>query len=256
MTKEQPSKEEFGADRTQRCIDLMRPEVKKLMNLPLEKKIKISKQIIRDAIKKYKVVGLGFSGGADSQAMLHMVMQIKHNMPILFVDTRYEFPETYIFIEKLRQDWNFESFTTVRAGTDIAKALEKKYGKGSPKFTLEFNKHHKIEPLNRGIETLSFDAFLGGIRGVEHEERAKEQIFSPRKNHIRVHPILFWTRQDVRNYMDSNKLPHNPVYNKGYTSLGSTLDTSINKDPNMHERAGRGVSRERMMKKLRNLGYN
>jgi len=73
---------------------------------------------------------------------------------------------------------------------------------------------------------------------------------------MRVHPILFWRREDVRAYLDANKLPHNPVYDKGYTSLGSTLDTTPNKSSSMHERAGRGVARERIMKRLRALGYN
>lgn len=256
--RSEPSSEEFGADRTQRCIDLMRPEVRKLLSLPLDKKIKKTEEIIRQTIKEFKNPGIGFSGGGDSEAMLHIAMKIKHDMPILFVDTRYEFPETYDFVEKLRKEWSFESFTTVRAGTDKVEELKAKYGFGTPEFTLEFNKHHKIEPMVRGVKNLHLDAFLGGIRGVEHEERAKESIFSPRKNpnHVRVHPILFWTRNDVQEYLKRNNLPHNPVYDKGYTSLGSTLDTSINKDPNMHERAGRGVARERIMKKLRDLGYN
>ena len=107
----EPSVEEFGADRTQRCIELMRPEVRKLLDLPLEEKIKETEKIIRQAIKDYKNPGIGFSGGADSEVMLHIAMQIKHDFPILFVDTRYEFPETFGFIEKLRQEWNFESLT-------------------------------------------------------------------------------------------------------------------------------------------------
>ena len=71
-----------------------------------------------------------------------------------------------------------------------------------------------------------------------------------------VTAFLFWKRDDVQTYLKINKLPHNPVYDKGYTSLGSTLDTFPNKNPKMHERAGRGVARERIMKKLRNMGYN
>ena len=258
MRESEPSEEEFGADRTQRCIDLMRPEVKALLNLPLKKKIKKTEEIIRQTVKEYKNPGIGFSGGADSEAMLHIAMKVKRDWPILFVDTRYEFPETFDFIERLRKEWDFEHFIMVRAGTDKVDEFKRKYGAGTAEFTLHFNKWHKIDPLMRGIRHLGLDAFLGGIRGVEHEERAQEQFFSPRTDppHMRVHPILFWTRDDVRTYLKDNKLPHNPVYDKGYTSLGSTLDTTPNKNPNMHERAGRGVARERIMKQLRSLGYN
>lgn len=249
--------EEFGSDRTQRCIDLMKPEVRSLLNLSLEKKIKKTKEIITDALKKYKNVGIGFSGGGDSEVLLHIALTLSPNIPVLFVDTRYEFPETIPFIEKVRNEWNIASLTTLRTTTDIVDKLIKKHGKGTPEFTLEFNDHHKIQPLVSGIKNLHLDAFIAGIRGVEHEERAKETIFSPRKSpkHIRVHPMLFWTRFEVKTYLTKNGLPHNPLYDKGYTSLGSTLDTTPNKDPNMHERAGRGIARERIMKKLRALGY-
>ena len=255
--KIKPLEEEFGLDRTQRCIDLMNPEVRALLNLSLEKKIKKTKEIISVAIKKYKNVGIGFSGGSDSEVLLHISLKLYPDIPVLFVDTRYEFPETISYVEKIRNEWNIGSLTTARATTDIADKLTRKYGKGTPKFTLEFNNHHKIQPLVNGIKNLHLNAFIAGIRGVEHEERAKETIFSPRKNppHVRVHPILFWTRLDVREYLTKNRLPHNPLYDKGYTSLGSTLDTTPNKDPSMHERAGRGIARERIMKTLRALGY-
>jgi phosphoadenosine phosphosulfate reductase len=249
--------DEFGSDRTKRCIDLMRPEVREMLNLPLDKKVAKSIEIIEEAFKKYKNVGAGFSGGADSEVLLHLTMKVRHDVPILFVDTRYEFPETAGFIEKIRTTWDFESLTTVRAGKDRVEEFTKKYGYGSPGFTMEFNKYHKIEPMVRGIKTLNLDAFLAGIRGTEHEERAKESIFSPRHDpeHIRVHPLLFWTREEIVEYLNANKLEHHPLYDKGYTSLGSTIDTTPNKNAGMHERAGRGVTRERMMKKLRELGY-
>ncbi|GAG33503.1 unnamed protein product, partial [marine sediment metagenome] len=114
---------------------------------------------------------------------------------------------------------------------------------------------HKIAPLMQGITDLGFDAFLAGIRGVEHEERAKETIFSPRENHIRVHPLLFWRSEDVLEYAKKNDLECNPLYAEGYTSLGCVACTDKNLDPNAHERAGRGEVREKIMERLRNLGY-
>jgi phosphoadenosine phosphosulfate reductase len=252
-----PTADEFGTDRTQRCVELMSPEVRALYKLPFEEKVKKSHEIIREALTRYRNLGIGFSGGADSQVMLHMALQEKPDIPILFVDTRYEFPETLKFIEELRQEWNFTSLTTVRAKEDRAEEFKAKYGFGTPEFTLEFNKYHKIEPLIQGIKNLNLDAILAGIRGVEHEERAKESIYSARHNpvHIRVHPVLFWSRDDMLEYIKRNKIRYNPLYDKGYTSLGSTLDTTRNDTNSMHERAGRGVERERIMKRLRDLGY-
>lgn len=255
--KENKLGDKFTIKRTDRCIELMRPEVRKLVDLPLDKKVKKSQEIIKEAFKKYKKVGIGFSGGSDSEVILHMTLPLMHDIPIVFVDTRYEFPETLGFIQQLRLSWNFENFSMVRAEKDRREEFEKKYGQGTPQFTIQFNNYHKIAPLMNAIKYHEFDAFIAGIRGVEHEERAKETLFSQRHNpdHIRVHPLLFWQKEDVLAYLKKYKLPTNPLYAKGYTSLGSTIDTTPNKDPNAHERAGRGIVRETVMKKLRELGY-
>ncbi len=257
---EKPSEEEFGSDRTQRCVELMKPEIRKLLDLSLDDKIKKTKEILEETMKNYRNPGVGFSGGSDSLCMLHQVLQVKHDIPVLMVDTCYEFDETAAFVNKIREEWGLTSLTVVRTYPNRKEEFEKKYGMGTTEFTLAFNKANKIEPLLAGVKLLNLDAFLGGIRAVEHEERAKESIFSPRPNlvpqHMRVHPILFWKREDVKDYLTRFNLPHHPIYDKGYTSLGSTLDTSPNASPTMHERAGRGVARERAMKTLRDLGYN
>ena len=241
-------------------IELMRPEIKAMMNLSLEEKVKETEAIIKKSITDYRNVGAGFSGGSDSLAMVHMALKVKPDMPLLFVDTRYEFPETVGFIDRIRKEWNIASITTVQATSDKVEEFRTSFGFGTTEFTVNFNRHHKIDPLLKGIKLMNLDAFLGGSAEVEHEERAKESIFSPRPNlnpqHMRVHPILFWKREDVREYLDKNKLPHHPVYDRGFTSLGSTLDTSPNDISKMHERAGRGVARERAMQELRELGYN
>jgi phosphoadenosine phosphosulfate reductase len=257
FVEENKLEDRFTAKRTDRCIELMRPDVRALMDLPLEKKIKKSQEIIKEALMKYKKVGIGFSGGSDSEVLLHLTLPLKHDIPILFVDTRYEFQETLQFIQELRESWNFENFSMVRAEKDLREEFAKKYGDKTPEFTIQFNDYHKIAPLMNGIKYHGFDAFIAGIRGVEHEERAQETLFSQRHNpdHIRVHPLLFWQKEDILGYLKRNKLKTNPLYAKGYTSLGSTIDTTPNTDPNAHERAGRGIVREKVMKKLRELGY-
>jgi phosphoadenylyl-sulfate reductase (thioredoxin) len=246
---------DFTKKRTETCKELMRPEVRQLLDMPLDKKIKKSQEIIKEAVEKYLKIGLGFSGGTDSLVLLHLALPLYPEMPVIFVNTEHQFPETYEFINKVRKEWNLKNFHEVSAEKDKVKELIERFGLKTPEFTTICCEYHKIAPLKKAIADLELDAFIAGIRGVEHEERAKENIFSPRENHIRVHPLLFWKQEDIMEYVKNKSLECNPLYAQGYTSLGCIECTEKNPDPNAHERAGRGVVREEIMEKLRALGY-
>jgi phosphoadenosine phosphosulfate reductase len=247
----------FTKERTKRCEDLMKPEAKECIDLPLDEKIKKSQEVIKEALEKYSNIGLGFSGGTDSLVLLHLVLPFKPNIPTVFVDTQHEFPKTYEFIEKVKKEWNLNDFHVAKAEENKLEEFKEKYGLKTPQFTTTCCEYHKIAPMMKAIGDFGFDAFFVGLRGVEHEERAKEVFFSPRKNpdHIRVHPLLFWRQEDVLDYIKKYNIETNPLYEEGYTSLGCYICTEKNTDPNAHERAGRGIVRELVMERLRELGY-
>lgn len=244
----------FTKERTKNCEDLMRPEIRQLLDLPLDEKIAKSKEVIKEALKKYPKIGLGFSGGTDSLVLLHLTLPIKPDMPIIFVNTQNEFPETLKFLEKVKKEWKL-NFHEVKAEKYRLEEFKKKFGSKTPQFTETCCDYHKIEPMMKAISDFGFGAFLVGLRGVEHEERAKETFFSPRKTHMRVHPLLFWRVGDILEYVKKNNIECNPLYAQGYTSLGCVECTEKNLDPNAHERAGRGEVRETIMERLRALGY-
>ena len=248
----------FTEERTKDCENLMKPDVRALLDLPLKEKIAKSREVIKEALQKYSKVGMGFSGGTDSLVLLHLAKPLlPEDTPIIFVDTQHEFPETYEFINKIVKDWGVKNFHAVKADEDKLEKLIDRFGLKTPEFTTICCGYHKIAPMMKAIADFGFDAFFVGLRGVEHEERAKEVFFSPRTNpnHIRVHPLLFWRKKDVLEYVKRNSIECNPLYGQGYTSLGCAVCTEKNLDPNAHERAGRGVVREEIMKKLRDLGY-
>jgi phosphoadenosine phosphosulfate reductase len=253
---EQRFQKEF---RTKKCEDLMRPEIRELIDLPLDKKVEKSIEILKEVKDKFKTIGIGFSGGTDSLVLLSLVLKVfPSSIPVIFSDTQHDHEQTYEFIEKIRKDWKLGSFHVFKANADRVKEFIDKFGLKTPEFTEICCEFHKIEPMRRGVDTLKLDALITGIRGVEHEERAKETIFSSRQNpdHMRIHPILFWRPADILEYVKKNNIECNPLYKQGYTSLGCMECTSINKDPNAHERAGRGEARETIMERLRALGYS
>ena len=247
----------FTKERIKICEDLMLPEIRALLDLPLDKKIERSKEIIKEALERYKNIGMGFSGGTDSLVLLHLILQLKKEIPVVFVDTQHEFPETYEFVNKVIINWDVKDYQKVRAHRVRTDEFKERFGWKTPEFTVAYDGYHKIAPMMKVINDREFDAFMVGLRGVEHEERAKEVFFSPRQNpnHMRVHPLLFWRQLDVLEYVKKFNIECNPLYAKGYTSLGCTIFSEKNTDPNAHERAGRGIVREEVMVKLRALGY-
>jgi sulfate adenylyltransferase subunit 2 len=102
-------------------------------------------------------------------------------------------------------------------------------------------------------------------------------------SHVRVHPILHWTEQEIWHYIKENRLPYNPLYksnyvdkkylnngeNRRFRSLGcmpctdpipseaSTIDEIVEELEKIKtaERAGRIQDKERIMRRLRALGY-
>ena len=251
----------FTKERINVCEELMRPEIRCLIDLPLDKKVEVSRSIIKEAVRKYPKVGIGFSGGGDSLVMLHIALQVcPKDIPILFSNTYQQFPETYKYIDEIMEEFGLTNFNEGKAEINRFEDFQREFKVKSPSESAEFTKtccqYHKINPMIKLVSNLNLNALITGIRGVEHEERAQETLFSPRPTHIRIHPLLFWRSNDVLEYVKMHNLKSNPLYAQGYTSLGCTHCTFKNIDPNAHERAGRGEVRETIMKSLRDLGYS
>jgi hypothetical protein len=60
-------------------------------SLPLEVKIRMSKQRIQEALIKHKCY-VSFSGGRDSMVLLNLVHQVDHRVPVVFCNTNIEWP--------------------------------------------------------------------------------------------------------------------------------------------------------------------
>jgi 3'-phosphoadenosine 5'-phosphosulfate sulfotransferase (PAPS reductase)/FAD synthetase len=207
----------FSKERSKNCENLMDPEIRSLLNLSLEEKIIKSLEIAKEGMAKYKKIGMGFSGGTDSLVMLHMLKDIlPQDAPIIFVDTQHEFPETYEFVDKVSREWNIRNFLKVKAEEDKLQAFIDQYGLRTKEFTANCCGYHKISPMIKAIGSLGLEAFFVGLRGVEHEERAKETFFSPRTDpkHVRIHPLLFWRETDIMDYVRKFNIECNPIYSK------------------------------------------
>jgi len=66
------------------------------------------KKILKEHIDKAKDKAcFTCSFQVEDVVILHLLLDIKRDIPVLFIDTGYHFQEVYEFINKLHEEWKF-----------------------------------------------------------------------------------------------------------------------------------------------------
>lgn len=245
-----------------------------LYGLDLEKKVEKSKEVLSEASEEFDNLSVGFTGGKDSLTTLELVKDVLDDFQVIFVDTGQHFDEVYDFIDEVMEDIDAELVNATNK--DVLKNVrEKGIVKKEDLNELNQKELEKIdwkeftiaddrEPCCHLLKTVAFqetlnnldvDGHINGIRWDEQESRRNEDYFSERDTHTRVHPILHWSEDDVWSYIKRNGIKYNPMYDRGYRSLGCEPCTQKVSAEAESERAGRAQDKEKVMERLRRLGY-
>jgi len=166
------------------------------------------------------------SFGAQSAAFLHLATRQNPNVPILFIDTGYHFPETLLFAEELTKKLNL-NITTVRPLL-TPQQLEKKHGRlweMGPTGLEKFHEIVRVEPLRRVLSKLNPTLWVAGLRRTSSESREKLSVISSSQSRFKLLPLLDWTDRQVGDYLRLHSLPYHPLWSKGYVSIGDRVTT-------------------------------
>lgn len=185
------------------------------------------------------------SFGAESALMLHLVSRVVPRIPVVFLDTGYLFPETYTFAEELTK--RFDLDVRVYNPKMTAARQEALYGRlydGSDEDVERYNRINKVEPMDRALRELGARAWVAGLRRAQTEFRAGLRPVEQMDGVYKVHPILRWSKDDIRRYMAEHDLPYHPLYEYGYRSIGDVHSTVPTRD-GQDERDGRYLGSKR-----------
>ncbi|MBK8957154.1 MAG: phosphoadenosine phosphosulfate reductase family protein [Proteobacteria bacterium] len=146
-------------------------------------------------------------------ALLHMVTRACPDIPVIWVDTGYNTPATYRYIEELRErlKLNLRTYTphvTVarRAANGGLPAIE------SPQFA-RFVHETKLEPFERAFNELKPDVWFTGVRRDQNEFRSGLGVVSRgAQNTLRVAPVFEWNEQALAEYLGQQGVPDNEDY--------------------------------------------
>ena len=163
---------------------------KQKINNSLEEKIENSKKVLKEAYEKYgKGMAISWTGGKDSTTLVHIARNIfgsKNKLPIIYLDTQLDFEEIYSFIDKVSKKWSLNLFTIKTTKEQMEKYNSLKIKADRSKLATYF----KINLLKKAIKKYKITALVSAIRWDEQPERVAEKYFSPRKDHMRIHPLL------------------------------------------------------------------
>jgi phosphoadenosine phosphosulfate reductase len=78
----------------------------------------------------------------------------------------------------------------------------------------------KVEPLGRALADAS--TWITGLRADQSPERARTSYagFDLRYQIIKVNPLFDWSRDRVVAFVYDHGVPHNPLHDRGFLSIG------------------------------------
>ncbi len=189
---------------------------------------------------------LSSSFGIQAAVSLHLVTRLRPDIPVLLVDTGYLFPETYRFVETLRQ--RLQLNLRVCRPAFSPGAFEARYGRlweDGVEGIEHYNAVMKVAPMQAELDALGVGTWISGLRRDQAQSRADLPVVEFRKGRYKVHPLLDWTNRDIHRYLKEHDLPYHPLWEQGYVSVGD-VHTTRPLAPGMSEQDTRffGLKRE------------
>ena len=165
---------------------------------------------------------LSSSFGIQSAVLLHLATRIQPDLPVILADTGYLFDETYRFVDDLVKKLDLNLHVVSSAWTPAR--LEARYGKlwehGVEGIDL-YNQIMKVEPMEKALDTLSTGTWFAGLRREQSSSREKKTVVEQRSDgRYKVYPLIDWSNRDVHRYLVKHDLPYNPLWEKGYVTVG------------------------------------
>ena len=180
------------------------------------------------------------AGGMVIMDLLYRDLNPKPPIPVLFLDTLHHFPETLQLAEEAKNRYGLDLQVFRPQGVDSHAAFADKYGDNLwEKDVEQFHQLTKVEPLQRGLQTLKVCSWITGRRRDQSSSRSEMPIFErDSQGRLKVNPLANLTYVQVWNYLVGHQALYNPLYDQGYASIGDqplTTTTKAGED----ERAGR-----------------
>jgi phosphoadenosine phosphosulfate reductase len=212
----------------------------------LDQKIQEARDLIAAELSKTAEACITSSFQAECVVLLHMVREQRADIPVLFLETGYHFPETLAYRDQMTKDWNL-SLINLAAKQSVADQ-EAQFGILNQTEPSKCCGLRKVEPLFAGLA--DYRLWFTALRRDQSPTRANLLPVEPfklpaGKTLEKVSPLAFWSNKDVWQYLGRYEIPALSLYDQGYTSIGCQPCTALPFDPD-NPRSGRWQGKQKL----------
>jgi phosphoadenosine phosphosulfate reductase len=177
----------------------------------------------------------------EDQAITHEIMSNQLPIHIFTLDTGRLFAETYSVWSSTNALYN----THITAYYPNERKLQDFVAANGPNSFYESVDNRKqccfirkVEPLKRALAGKAI--WVTGLRAEHSPDRKDLPMleWDEANQVIKYHPILHWTTDEVKKYIADNRIPYNPLHDRGFVSIGCAPCTRAIR-PGEDFRAGR-----------------
>lgn len=182
------------------------------------------------------------SFGIEDQAISHMIFDQKLPVEVFTLDTGRMFTETYSTWRQTLETYNQPLIKAYYPNAEALQEFVSAKGPNSFYESVENRKQcchiRKVEPLQRALKGKKI--WITGLRAEQSPNRQGMTQFEwdEANQIIKYHPILHWTWDELKAFIQQNHVPYNVLHDKGFVSIGCAPCTRAIR-PGEDFRAGR-----------------
>jgi len=159
----------------------------------------------------------------EDQVITDYISKLSFPVSVFTLDTGRLFPETYSTWSRTLERYQLP-ITAYYPDAERLQEFVLSYGPNSFYESVENRKQcchiRKVEPLKKALAGNA--VWVTGLRAEHSPNRSDITIleWDEVNQIIKYNPLLHWTTEEVRQYIDQHNVPYNALHDRGFVSIG------------------------------------